>query len=261
MAKIFEIATRSFGADAEEPGISALSRWISGRKQGPGDIITYRIETSLRLQARITTPCAGGRFYADRLLECIGGIEDGKLRGEPEIREEDALMDAGTILTLCKRAWLAIPGPGMLPIADEYFHDSEEFQEGMARAYGDLMRTMRDAGIAGHVILTDDPGEIELELLSAPRVLFFHPEPNRRLLASLLEHQRQIAIVPSLLDEALDLAAEYTIQQLVLLDPQQEDISRAAEVMDIDRIRVGGYCREDCGRYWDDLASRAYLIR
>ncbi len=261
MTKRYEVATRSFGADAAEPEIAALSRWISGRRGEPGDIITYTIESSLRLQTRITVPCAGGRFYADRMLDCIGGIEDGMLRGEPEILAKDALMDVSTLLTLCRRAWLAIPGPSMLSIRDEYFRNPEEFQEGMARVYSILMRTMRDAGIAGHVILVDEPGDIELELLSGPRTFFFHPEPDRRLLSLLLEHQQQIAIVPALLETALDLAGEYTLQQLVLLDPQQDCIVRAAESMDIDRIRVGGYCREDCGRYWEDLASQAFLIR
>ncbi|HZD43624.1 MAG TPA: hypothetical protein VE134_06145 [Methanomicrobiales archaeon] len=261
MAKRYVIVTRSFGAEVEKPDISSLAAWLPQRKGRAGDLMTILLELSLHTQGEIDLPCGGGLFYRERLLETIGGIEGDALTHEPDVNPAHVVMDAVSLLSYNRNTWCALPAPSMLDISNRYYRDSAEFFEGLVSAYSDLMRTMRNAGIKGHVLISRQPEEIELEELAGRRALFFLLDPDQQSIATLLEHQREIAIPPSLFDSVLGLMGEFAVQKVALLDPARGDLEQAALHMDIENLQAGGYCREECAAYWETLSEQAYVIK
>ncbi len=197
-------------------------------------------------------PCAGGRIYRARILETFIGLEEGTLTREPAVDtalvEEDARWGAAEK----KGLWFSIPAPHLLGIRDGYFHDREEFCEGICTSYRQVMRAMRDSGAGGHVILGDEVHEGELEHLAGPRTFFFYPDIADEDLPAILEAQNTVAVPGTLLAAALDRTDEYDLRSLFILDGKQEDILTAAEYLDPDQFSLGGYCREDCREYLEE---------
>ena len=74
MAKRLKLATRALGAEPGKPDVPALAAWISEHRGTAADIITYQLDQSLspQLPAGIMSPCAGGRFYRERILAVPG---------------------------------------------------------------------------------------------------------------------------------------------------------------------------------------------
>jgi hypothetical protein len=261
MAKVRRVPVRSFGSETSEPTVKDLAEWVKERKGVAGDLTTYLLEKSLDPQEGVDLPCPGGRIYRARTLETFVGLEEGTLSREPAVDttlvEEDARWGAARR----KGLWFSIPAPHLLGIRDEYYHDREEFCEGICTCYRQVMRAMRDAGAGGHVLLGDEVHEDELEHLAGPRTFLFYPELGKEDLPPLLEFQNSAAVPVSLLSAALDLLDEYDLRSLFILDGKQEDILAAAEYMDLDQISLGGYCREDCAEYWKGLVERAVIPR
>ena len=261
MAKVRRVPVRSFGSETPEPTVPELAEWVKERKGVSGDLTSYFLEKSLSPQEGVDLPCPGGRIYRARILETFVGLEEGALTREPAVDttfvEEDARWGAAR----SKGLWFSIPAPHLLEIRDEYYHDREEFCEGICTAYRQVMRAMRDSGAGGHVLLGDEILEDELEHLAGPRTFLFYPEIGEGDLTAILEVQNSVAVPGSLLTEALDLLDEYDLRSLFILDGKQEDILTAAEYMDLDQISLGGYCTGDCGEYWKDLVERAVIPR
>ncbi|MDD1693360.1 MAG: hypothetical protein LUQ71_01420, partial [Methanoregula sp.] len=69
MAKRLKLATRAFGAEPGQPDVAALAEWITEHRGRMADIVTYKLDQSLAPQVStgIVLPCAGGKFYADRI--------------------------------------------------------------------------------------------------------------------------------------------------------------------------------------------------
>jgi hypothetical protein len=169
--------------------------------------------------------------------------------------------DADDLVMLHKNLWLAVPAPRELGLADRYFHDPEEAAHSLFSAYLGLMRTMRDAGIAGHVLLCERPDGEELEALAGRKVFFFSRDQTKKALALLLEYQPVIAIRPSDLELIGDLMGEYEVQKIVLLDAGEEDLRQALDFKDPDSLLCGGYCRDSCGHYWKNIVENASIVR
>ena len=53
----------------------------------------------------------------------------------------------------------------------------------------------------------------------------------------------------------------YELRHLTVLDGSGEDLRAAFEYLDPDQVSLGGYCTEDCTRYWKDLVDRAVIPR
>jgi hypothetical protein len=263
MVKRHNLATRAFGAEPGVPAVAALAAWIAEHKGTMADITTYRLDRSLAPQAEagIMTPCAGGRFYADRILSSIDGLEERKATGELHLETPEIIEDAAGIVVRKKGSWCAMPAPHALGIRDDYYEDEAEWNDAICGVYRTLMRAMRDIGVAGHVLLCDTVENPELLGLVQQKVFFFQPAPDTESLARLLDRQHQVAVPKECLKMLFDLREEYTIQKVFIIDPDPLAIVYARRFVDPDQIVAGGYCRDPCGEksgeYWKDLVAKA----
>ena len=259
MAKRLKLGTRALGAEPGRPDIHALAAWIADHRGTPADLITYQLDRSLspQISAGIMSPCAGGRFYRDRILACIAGVDNRKATAEISLNPQEIIQDAARIASQKKGAWCALPAPHLLGITDNFYDDEEEWNDALANIFRSLMRWMRDTGINGHVLICDTIQDPEIASLVRQNVFFFQPEPGRDDLACLMEHQRQIAIGRDKLDILLDLTGEYDVRKIILVDPDPPSISRALACLDPDQIVAGGYCTGLCEDYWTDLVRSA----
>ncbi|MBR1369716.1 hypothetical protein RJ53_09615 [Methanocalculus chunghsingensis] len=73
--------------------------------------------------------------------------------------------------------------------------------------------------------------------------------------------QRDIAIRPDMLEILDNLMGSYTIRKIIVIDPGEGDLKRAAGLVDPDNILTGGYAPADQADYWKDLVSRSILAR
>ena len=262
MGKRVLFPTRSFGSDAPVPDPGALAEWVGARRGRTGDLITYQLEEGLQhqLDAGVTSPCAGGRFYRDRLLDSLIGVEGTVMTGEMGYDTFPLVHDTDDLNTMGKNLWLAVPSPLDLGLTDQYYHDPEEAAHSLFSAYRVMMRAMRDCDIAGHVLLNEKPSGEELEALAGRNVFFFSHDQKKESLALLLEHQSVIAVRPSGLGLIGDLMDEYEVQKIILIDAGEEDIRQALEFKDPDSLLCGGYCHDSCGQYWKSIVENASIV-
>lgn len=259
MAKRHMLATRAFGAEPGLPDVAGLADWIAEHRGRTADIITYRLDRSLAPQvvAGIGLPCAGGEFYGDRIRQCLAGVTENRACGELHADTAAIVEDAAGIVVQAKGAWCAMPAPGDLDIADAYYGDGDEWRAALCDAYRTILRTMRDTGVAGHVLLADRMDDTELSLLSRQKVFFFSPAPDRSSLEILLEHQRQVAAGKDQLAMVFDLMAEFTLKRVFIVDPDPASIRLALSHLDPDQVVAAGYNAEGGEEYWNGIVSRA----
>jgi len=257
MTKRLELATRAFGAEPGLPDVAGLAGWIAEHRGRLADMVTFQLDRSLgpQLTAGILMPCAGGLFYRKRVMETLNGVTDGKATGELHLDSPAIIEDAAGIVVQKKNSWCAIPAPHMLAITDCYYDDAYEWSDAINGMYRALMRTMRDTGIPGHVLIGDTVKDEELVALAGQKVFFFLPDPDRENLAGLLEHQRQVAVGKDQLKILFDLTGEYDLGKIFIIDPDRQAIELALTHLDPDQVAVGGYCRESCDEYWNNLAG------
>jgi hypothetical protein len=263
MVKRLTLPTRAFGAEPGVPDIPALTKWVAEHRGMTADLLTYRIDQSLvpQISAGITAPCAGGKFYADRILSCLIGVTGRKAVDEIGVDTDAVFEDACAMVGQKKGVWCAMPAPHALGIVDTYYDDEDEWNDAITGAYRTIMRAMRDAGIAGHMIIGDVADDAEISGLAHPNVFFFFPKQNREILQCVLEHQRQVAVSKSALTTALDLRNEYDLHRIIVLDPDEEAIALALSHVDPDQIMAGGYCTEKCDTYWKSLVDAAFYLK
>ncbi|MDD1689326.1 MAG: hypothetical protein LUQ66_01540 [Methanoregula sp.] len=263
MVKRLKLETRAFGAEPGQPDVTALAAWIAEHRGRMADITTYRLDQSLapQVSAGIMSPCAGGKFYRDRILECITGIEDTKAIGELHLDTMAIIEDAAGIVVQKRGAECAMPAPHVLGIEDAYYEDGDEWSDAICGMYKALMRAMRDTGVAGHVLVCDTMDDAELAALARQKVFFFQPEPDRESLAALLEYQHQTAVGKEYLSTLIDLTNEYTLKKVFIIDPDPAAIELARSQLDPDQIVAGGYCTSDSTGYWKDLITKAVYVR
>jgi hypothetical protein len=259
MVKRRTLPTRAFGTEPEVPDIPVLAEWVAKNLGKSGDLISFYLDQSLSVQLsfEITIPCAGGLFYKDRIMDSLAGIDRKTAVDEIAIKTEAVAKDARGIVSQKKNVWCALPAPHALGITDSYYHDEDEWHNAIAGAYRTLMRSMRDGGIGGHVLICDTIDERELSALARQKVVFFARDPDREGLAALMEYQRQVAVDRHHLAMAFDLAHEYEINTLIILDPDTESIALALAEFDPDHLMAGGYCTGDGEGYWNKLVASA----
>jgi hypothetical protein len=259
MVKRRKLPTRAFGTEPDVPDIPVLAEWVANNLGKSGDLISFYLDQSLSVQlsSEITIPCAGGIFYKDRIMDSLMGIDCKTVVDEIAIKTEAVVKDALGIVSQKKNIWCALPAPHALGITDLYYHDEDEWHDAIAGVYRTLMRSMRDGGIGGHVLICDTIDEVELSALSRQKVVFFARDPDREGLATLMEYQRQVAVDRHHLATVFDLTGEYEINKLIILDPDTESIALAMSEFDPDQLMAGGYCTGDCEGYWNRLVASA----
>ena len=263
MAKRLKLATRALGAEPEKPDVAALAGWIAEHRGRAADITTYLLDRSMapQLEAGIGMPCAGGKFYADRLLASIDGIADRKAIRELHADTPAIIEDAAGIVVQRRKSWCALPAPHVLAITDAYYNDMDEWSDAICGIYKTILRAMRDMGVAGHVLICDAADESECAALARQNVFFFQPAADQACLEILLEYQHKIAVGNAELPVLLDLMNEYTVRHIILVDPDQPAIDLARSHLDPDQISVGGYSTGNSEEYWKNLVTHAECER
>lgn len=259
MAKQRMLATRAYGAEPGLPDAAGLAGWVAEHRGMAADLTTYLLEASLspQVSAGIGTPCAGGKFYAGRIRQCISGIHEYRAVGEIHADTSPITDDAAGIVVQQKGAWCALPAPHLLGIRNTHYGDPDEWNEAIAGVYRTVMRAMRDTGIPGNVLIGERMISGELAALARQKVFFFAPAPQRTDLENLLEYQHQVAVTKEQLVTVINLLDEYTVRKIVIINPDPASICLALSRFDADQIAAGGYCTEQCGEYWQDLRSSA----
>ncbi|MGB8309047.1 MAG: hypothetical protein WCE65_04335 [Methanoregula sp.] len=265
MPKEIPLPTRALGTESVNPDLSSLAGWISKHRGTKADLMAYRFDASLspELAAGISFPCAGGLFYHERIRECLTGLNARENTATGEIHVDgNALVEDSILATAQKKeVWCALPSPHTLGITDKYYNDDEEWSQAITVAYRIIMRTMRDAGIGGHVLIGNTLDEREISVLAGKKVFFFSPSPGEEDLELLMEYQRQVAISTRMLDMAFDLATGYEINRWILLDPDEEGIRRILSHVDTDQVIAGGYCIGESDTYWKNLIDCAVYMK
>jgi len=261
MPKIAPLATRALGSEPGIPDLTALAQWVGDHRGTAADLHAYQLDCSLALQiaAGITLPCAGGLFCRNRIRESLIGLDAKGTAAIEEIHVETRALaeDAARLAARKREVWCALPTPGSLGIADRYYHDDEEWCAAMTGAYRTLMRTMRDSGIGGHVLICTAVDEQEIAHLAGKKVFFFAPDTGCTDLDSLMEHQSVVAVSPKMLGTAIDHADQYEVNRWIIVDPDKESIRLALSHFDPDQVAGGGYCTDESDTYWEKLTQRA----
>jgi len=243
MVRQRKIPVRALGSMVTTPSARELAAWAKTRTGVGGDLTTFHLMRSAQAQDSLDLPAAGGWFYGGRATTAT----------VPDAPLEEVVDDIRAVESFFRNPWWSLPSPASLrPDPDEEY----------LLGYRGLLRTMRDNRVAGHIILSERrPEPIELEFLTGRRVLWHILHPSEKSLATLLEVQRDIAIRPDMLEILDDLMGSYTIRKIIVIDPGEGDLKRAAELVDADNILTGGYAPADQADYWKDLASRSILGR
>lgn len=262
MVKKHTIPTRSLGAEPGVVDIPMLTSWVAEHRGKSGDLMSFQLDQTLapQLSAGVSIPCVGGKFYQDRIMECLIGIQNNQAVNEIGINTTSVIEDAVDIVAQKKGVWCALPAPHLLGIQDVYYGDIDELNDAITGVYRTLMRAMRDSGIAGHVLICDQVDEGEISALTRQKVFFFHPGPDRECLQTLLEYQRQVAVDTGHLDVVFDLSNEYDLHQVIVMNSDKESITLALSRLDPDQVMAGGYCTEGCEQYWKSVVDSAVYI-
>jgi hypothetical protein len=265
MPKEVPLPTRALGTESVKPDLSSLAAWISKHRGITADLMAYRLDTTLapELDAGISFPCAGGLFYHERIRECLTGLnaKENTVTGEIHVDGNALAEDSVLVTTQKKEVWCAFPAPHTLGITDKYYNDDEEWSQALTGAYRIMMRTMRDAGIGGHILIGNTLDEREISALAGKKVFFFSPSPGKNDLALLMEYQRQVAISTKMIGAAIDLATGYEINRWILLDPDKEGIRHILSHVDPDQVIAGGYCTGESDTYWKNLVDSAVYTK
>jgi len=263
MVKRLNLATRAFGGEPEETDPAALAAWIRDNRGRTADIMTYQIDRVLapQIPAGIQTLCAGGKFYGTRILESLEGVSVQRAVGEIHVNLHGIIEDAAGIVVRKKGAWCALPAPQLLKITDDYYDDPAEWSDAICGAYRTIMRSMRDTGITGNVLICDTVENTEILALYRQNVFFFPQVQDRENLAALMEHQRQVAVRKERLRTVLELTGEYSLQKLFIIDPDPASIELALSHLDPDQVSTGGYCTGTGETYWKELVDSSVYLK
>jgi hypothetical protein len=260
MSKKIKFQTCSLGSEPD-PSLDKeeLVSWIQSRAGLGGDLARYWFQKPLSYQreAEVDVPCAGGMFYRERLLECLAGIDMGKITGELGLDPGLLKTDIGEVIKKPGPLWVSMPSPGQLGITDTYYGDPEEASRNLYFWFRRLMREMRDSGADGHVLICDHVVLEELESLCGKKILFYLSDPDQEGLEMLLEHQRTIAVTSAAIDLVVSLKEEYPVDNLVLIDPTNAGLEKTLAHWETGQVKAGGYCRENCPEYWKNIVNEA----
>jgi len=259
MSRRLKFSTRGLGAEPGIPGIASLSAWVAEHRGTLGDLTTYRIQESLspQLAAGIEMPTAGGTFMENRIMECLRGVKDRKVTDELSLNTGPLAEDGYGMAAMKRNVWSALPAPHFLGLSDAYYDDAYEWVDALARVYRTAMREMRDAGVAGHILISDAVNENEVTALSRREVVFFPRDPGSEGFKALFDRQRIVAVSRNTIRQALEHIEEYEIDQMILVDPDPDTINTALLHFDADQLRAGGYCTDACTEYWKTIVQSA----
>jgi len=263
MSRRLKLATHGLGAEPHIPEIGRLSAWIAEHRGTPADLTTYRLFESLspQIEAKIDFPCAGGVFLKEKIQQCLSGVTERKVIDELSVNTSPLSEDACFAATMKRNIWFALPAPHFLNLSDSYYNDGAEWEDALARVYRTIMREMRDAGAAGHILISEKAHESEIAALARREVLFYPQDPGIDGFKDVLEHQSSVVVNRSNIMQAFAHFEEFDISQMIIIEPETETLKAAFSYLDADQIRAGGYCTEECAEYWKKIVRMSEYTR
>lgn len=261
MGKKTVLKTFSLGAEPGMPSPERLADWAGEQRGRRADLTSFLVEESIipQVNAGITSPCAGGKFYSARLQESIVGLEGDRIRGELAISPGFLIDDAVRTGILAHPCRFAVPAPHLVVKGDEYYGDPDEAGGSLYEQYRLIFRAMRDAGIHGHVCICEQAVPEELEALAGRRVLFHIEKATTATLEEVLEYQQTLIVEGSGIREIGRLRDEFEISHVLVLDPKEDELRAAIEVFEPDRVQVAGYCANGDPDYWKSIVASATM--
>ena len=250
----------SFGGEEPDPDLSTLAAWAGRQKGGVCDLLSFKIESSLKDQSGLDRLAYGGMYYADRMCDSIGGIRSGFLREEPWMCPEYLCDDASRAVSLSRNVWAVLPSPLHLKIEDAVFHDREEYESALCSIYRLLMREIRDAGVYGTIIVGEQFSAIERELLFGRRVFLHSLSGGSRAVSGILDLQSSLALPAHRLSVIPDLLDEYDIRSLTVIDGTEKDFSGLLSYFDPEDLTAGGLSSGGGRKYWEGVSSHAFVL-
>jgi hypothetical protein len=236
MAYIYN--TASLGGEPNAPDGTDVAMFLRKHQKyitGPFDLVSYQLGTQLlsEKEAHINEISCGGLFTGSRLDNALQYSEEWHV-----ITPEWLLHDTILMQQIEKQARYVLPAPHTFAGNGET--NDEESLYSLCDSYKALLRTMRDAGVYSHILNASCADEVVFEKLAKRRVfIFLSPDAGRSDIECLLEYQHRIALYDcSLLESLFD---QYTLSSIILIDPSAEDLSLALELLDEERITIGGY--------------------
>lgn len=250
----------SFGGEEPDPDVPTLAAWTGRQKGGVCDLLSFKVECSLKDQSGLDRPAYGGSYYADRMYDSIGGIRSGFLREEPWIRPEYICDDASRAVSLSRKVWAVLPSPLQLKIEDGVFHDREEYESALCNMYRLLMREIRDAGVYGTIIVGDQFSSLERELLPGRRVFLHSLSGSSQAISGILEVQSSLSLPARRLSVIPDLLDEYEIRALTVIDGTEKNFSGLLSYFDPEDLTAGGLSSGGGRKYWEGVSSHAFVL-
>ena len=255
MKKKRELKTLSLGSDPDIPRISILKNYISAYRGIEADLITFQLLHSCfsQKEAKIDEIAVGGRFYRPRLEEVLFWDEESGPLIHPDVMVADFLLlekEAGQIKSVHE-------SPVVLPSCPS-LDDEDSFAE-MFHGFRQVLRALRDNNVSGHVIHLQDPGSLELELLSGPKNLFFLRHATPASLEELLEHTSDLIIQSNTISLVDDLMDRFQVRNLILYDAYN-NLPEALQYVDKDHLKVAGYGIGDEENYWKKVKESAVIF-
>ncbi len=257
MAKRLKFPVRSLGSEVPAPQLTSLAQWIAEHRGIEADLTTYLIDQSIlpQKEAGIDILCPGGLFYKNRIIESIEGIDQGVVNAEVGANVSRTNFDATMIALSGKGIWMAFPAPHMLALEDAYYGDPEELSHSLCLEYRRLMRSMRDAGISGHIILGEKAVDTEIEAFHSRKTVYYVKNPDISELETIAAYQPILVVPAASISKFQRVIEDNPGHRIVLLDPSDHELRVALENLDPDKIIVGGFCEKSCSTYWQALVS------
>jgi len=253
MGKKIQFKSISLGSDPDVPSADELASLISDARGFESDLITFQMLQSRKYQhdSDLDEYGVGGKYATPRMNKALlWDSDNGLIIDTSEIVSDYSMVvrKGGFIRSVHESPGVLECSPGV--------NDEEGFSE-LCEGYRKVLRSLRDIGIKSHVILTKKPDLLELELISNTKNTIYLLGPDERELIELLEFTTKLVIDSQSLSLIPNLSESYNVRDLVIVDPEEKDLSRVLEFIDINHVTVAGYARGDEKSYWERLKSSA----
>jgi hypothetical protein len=257
MKKNIPLPSVSLGSEPDIPDSSLLMEYVSSYRGIEADLITFQMlrSCSAQLQAGITEIAVGGRYCRPRFLDALSWDEEQGPLIHPDTLRADysVLIRSGGILCSVHESPAVLascPNPDNEDAYAEFFH-----------GFRQVLRTLRDIRISGHIIHLKDPISLELELLAGPKTLLCIDQPSQGMLEELLEYTADLVIPADTISVVGELMDRYEIRTLILSqgDECAHNLSEALQYVDPDHIKVAGYGVGLEEEYWKKVKESAVI--
>lgn len=256
MKKKREFKTLSLGSEPDIPPVSVLQEFISAYRGIEADLITFQLLRSFSAQKNVNIDdiAVGGKYCRTRLEESLSWDEESGPHVTP-----DAMVADYELLTRSGGQIRSVhESPALLSSCP--FSDDEDAYAEMFHGFRQIMRTLRDNRVSGHIIHLKEPVPFELELLSSPKILLFLEQPAPGALEELLEHTSDLIIRAEMMSQVDDLMDRYPVKNLIMCDAPESALLDALQYVDHDHLKVAGYGAGLEVEYWEKLKKSAVIF-